>query len=90
MNDVTVYTMQAGLVSTPLVFKIQKSLSAMLAHSAHFTHDERLYRGLTFSNRFFLYGWRLERLSCSCVPVNLVEMLLKRPGPCDPGPVGEA
>jgi len=37
-----------------------------------------------------LYGWRLERLSCSYVSVNLVEMRLKRPGPCDPGPVAEA
>lgn len=92
MHNVTVYAMQTGIVSTPLVFKILKSLSAMFAHSAHFTHDKRLYGGLTFSNRFFevFPGWRLERLNCSCVPVNLVEMLLKRPGPCDPGPVAEA
>ncbi len=37
----------------PFGIQNTESLSAMFAHSAHFTHDKRLYGGLTFSNRFF-------------------------------------
>ncbi len=81
--------MHAGVVSTFLVFKIQKSLSAMFAHDMTKGFTEAWLSLIGFLKSLPL---RVEvmRLSCSCVPVNLVEMLLKRPGPCDPGPVAEA